>query len=115
MSDTDARSVAEIMGFTDGHRMWDADDDCTLCGAPPERWKVEHCPNGAETPTPDDMLAFLREQRDVERVGCDVVDTNPGALVRVWFSHQSWPEQFEAQTLHAALEAAVRAVAKEEA
>ena len=116
MSDTGTRSVAEIMWTSEpccnvqdnnGH----CPDDCRIWTSPDGlRW--EYGPTLDVDVTPDDMLTWLREQRDIECVGIDAVDTDPRMLVRVWFGHQSWPEQVYGDTLHAALEAAVRAVAE---
>ena len=117
---TDTRSLAEIMGFTSGHRVRDSDDDCTLCGAAPERWRVEHCPNGAEKPTVDDLLAWLRS----ELMPMEIEVYPDGILPRdgwdVWVNripdYEGKTERYNGcgPTLHAALEAAVRAVAGEE-
>ena len=112
MPDITTPTAAEVMGFTDGHRMWVVDDDCTLCGAPPERWKVEYCPNGAEQPTPDDMLAWLAGRDDIEAIE-SWADAG-GCTVKVWFPFQSWPNCYDASTIHAALELAVIAVGRAE-
>ena len=97
MSDTETRSVAEIMGWTStggyGAEYWWIDAD-----------GGEHVTLGRD-PSPDDMLAWLRERY----VG---VDIQVGASVAV----EPWPGHriVVGETLHAALEAAVRAVAEAE-
>ena len=109
MSDTDTRSVAEIVWTSEpccnvqdnnGH----CADDCRIWTSPDGlRW--EYGPTLDVDVAPDDMLAWLRERY----VG---VDIQVGASVAV----EPWPGHriVVGETLHAALEAAVRAVAEAE-
>ena len=101
MSDTETRSVAEIMGWEHA-------------GGYDDRWTrpvdgVAYLAGRGYTP--DDMLAWLRER------GFNVdIDANLGEQVSVmpWNLDNDYPDAFVAPTLHAALEAAVRAVAEAE-
>lgn len=94
------RSIAEIMGW---ERAADYDE---------ERW-VDPIDHVAWLPGSgydcDDMLAWLvaRDEHD----GIETWSDQGGHVVKLWLSMQSWPDEHHAPTLHAALEAAVRAVA----
>ena len=100
MSDTDTRSVAEIMGWRrvltyDGRGSVPVGDS--------------HPPQIG--PTPDDMRAWLNRQ------GCNVRTDSPHDATEVEVSVGRPGEvmvPFYDDTLHAALEAAVRAVAEAE-
>ena len=103
MSDTDTRTVAEIMGWT------------STGGYGAEYWWVdaaggEHITLGRD-PSPDDMRAWLNRQ------GCNVRTDSPHDATEVEVSVGRPGEvmvPFYDDTLHAALEAAVRAVAEAE-
>jgi hypothetical protein len=117
------RSVAEIIGWSDGHRMAPS-GVCAFCGAPQDDAIRTWCPHGIGSPTVDDLLTWLREQ------GAKVYGCTPGEYDDLPITDSPvrigtyWTERVngvgvdrvhaaQATTLLAALEAAVRAVAGE--
>lgn len=127
MSDIDTRSVAEIMWTSkpccnvednNGH----CADDCRIWTSPDGlRWEYGSTLNVEVTP--DDMLAWLAGQEvDGQPLWPDV-DTHDApdsysVWVNRWDAEQGgwtlWKYAKKRETLHAALEAAVRAVAEAE-
>ena len=112
-ADVSERSVAEIIGWSDGHRMTPS-GVCAFCGAPQDDAIRSWCPHGISSPTVDDLLAWLMGDRQL----IPVIKSYVGGWSLAFADdnlrtvYQS-PSPSGHRTLLAALEAAVRAVAGE--
>lgn len=117
MSDADTHSVAEII-WLPAHKMWEGFcidcgiSDMTIAQEGENRCHLNPDPQA----TPDDMLAWIHPGRAFIDAIEPESGLTPGASVDDrWCVHVLYEndqdEHFTAPTLHAALEAAVRAVA----
>ena len=109
MSDTDTRSVAEIIGWSEEVAVHFGDPRVTS-----SCWLRPNMSIATGPPTPDDMLAWLRGRGYDIEMGTAHDATEVGVEVSRW---DDWHEcdvatDYYDSTLHAALEAAVRAVAE---
>ena len=109
--DTRQRTVAEILGWRFVHTR-DLSD-----GVPWGYWVNDRTGgmhgddsiSGGPEIDCDDLLDWLDRHDDVESVE---MWSSLGRVAKVWHAHSSWPDEYEGDTLHAALEAACRAVAE---
>lgn len=105
---TGDRSIGEIIGWDPPHE-WDADGDCVWCyGQAGTRDEQSPCASNPHSPTPDDLLAWLRPRVDEWMIDDHGTDDGQVCVSLQPLGENDKPYRYYGATLAEALERAVR-------